>query len=81
MRTLAAIAWGDLLEVVWVSLAAGVAITAVYSLVIYSSGRAADARREGNGGAAAAFGGLAILAFVGFLAGVIVGVTIMLSKG
>ena len=81
MLLLADIAWGDLLEVIWVSLLAGVGITAVYSLVIYSSGRASDARRDGNGTAAAVFGGLAILAFVLFLAGVIIGVTIMLNKG
>ena len=81
MLVLADIAWGDLLEVIWVSLLAGVGITAVYSLVIYTSGRAADARREGNGGAAAVFGAMAVLAFVLFLVGVVVGVTIMLNKG
>jgi hypothetical protein len=75
------IAWADLAEVVWVSLVAGIGITAVYSLVIYTSGRSADARREGNGTAAAMFGALAILAFALFIAGVIVGVTIMLKKG
>ena len=80
MPVLAAIAWSDLLGVIWVSTLAGVGVTAVYSLVIYSSGRAADARREGNGGAAAIFGALAVLAFVFFLAGVITGVTIMLNK-
>ena len=77
---LASIAWGDLVEVIWVATLAGVGITAIYSLVIYSSGRAADARREGNGGAAAAFGALAFVAFTVFAVGVIAGVTIMLNK-
>ncbi len=81
MPALAAIAWADLFEVVWVSLLAGIGVTAIYSLVIYSSGRAGDARREGNGGAAAVFGALAVLAFAVFLVGVIVGMTIMLNKG
>ena len=80
MPVLAAIAWGDLLEVIWVSMLAGVGVTAIYSLVIYSSGRAADARRAGNGSAAAIFGALAVFAFAVFLAGVITGVTIMLNK-
>ena len=80
MSAIAAIAWGDLAEVVWVSLLAGIGITAIYSLVIFSSGRAADARRDGNGTAAAAFGALAVFAFTVFAAGVIVGVTIMLNK-
>ncbi len=80
MLVLADIAWGDLVEVIWVSLLAGVGITAVYSLVIYSSGRAADARRDGNGGAAAVFGALAVLSLAVFMTGVIVGVTIMLNK-
>lgn len=56
-------------------------MTGVYSLVIYSSGRAGDARREGNGTAATVYGALAVLAFAIFLGGVIVGVTIMLNKG
>lgn len=80
MSVLAAIAWGDLLEVIWVSLLAGIGVTAIYSLVIYSSGRAADARREGDGGAAAVFGALAVVSFAVFLTGVVVGMTIMLNK-
>ena len=81
MLVLADIAWGDLLEVIWVSLLAGVGVTGIYSLVIYSSGRAGDARRDGNGSVAAVYGALAVLAFAIFLGGVIVGVTIMLNKG
>ena len=80
MLVFADIDWAALFEVIWVSLLAGVGVTAIFSLVIYSSGRAADARREGNGGAAAIFGTLAVLAFAIFLAGVIIGVTIMLNK-
>ena len=81
MLLFADIDWGALLEVVWVSLIAGVGVSAIFSMVIYSSGRSADARREGNGGAAAVFGALAVFAFAVFLAGVIIGMTIMLNKG
>jgi hypothetical protein len=78
---LAAIAWGDLFEVVWVSFAAGTGITAIFSLVIYAGGRSADARRAGNGGAATLYAGVALLAFALFLVGLVIGVTIMLKKG
>ena len=81
MPAFADIDWRALLDVVWVSLLAGIGVTAIYSLVIYTSGRSADARREGNGTAATLFGALAVLAFAVFLAGVVTGVTIMLNKG
>jgi hypothetical protein len=71
---------GKLAEVMWVSLLAGVGISAVFSLVVYSGARAGEARRAGRSGAATAFGVLAVLGLVAFLAGVIIGVTIMLHK-
>lgn len=79
MSALAAIAWGDLFEVVWVSVLAGCGVTGIFSLVIYGSARATEARREGNGAAAAGFAFLAVLAFAVFMVGLVVGVTIMLS--
>ena len=71
---------GKLAEVMWVSLLAGVGISTVFSLVVYSGARAGEARRAGQSGAATAFAVLAILGLIAFLAGVIVGVTIMLHK-
>lgn len=69
-----------LLQVVWVSLAAGVAISVLFSLVIVSSARSGDARREGRHGAATVFGVLATVAFVVFAAGVVLGVQAMITK-
>ena len=77
---LAAIDWAALFEVIWVSALAGTGVTAIFSLVIYGSARAAEARRDGNGGAAAVYGAVAVLAFAAFAVGLAVGVTIMLSK-
>jgi hypothetical protein len=77
---LAEVEVGKLAEVVWVSLVAGVGVTTVFSLVVYSGARAGEARREGRSGAATAFGVLAGLALLGFLAGVTIGVSIMLNK-
>jgi hypothetical protein len=69
-----------LLQVVWVSLLAGVGISAVFSLVIYGAARAGDARRAGRGAAATLFLALAVVAFAVFAAGVVLGVESMIEK-
>jgi hypothetical protein len=70
----------QLLEVVWVSLLAGVGVTTVFSLVILGGARSAEARRTGREGAAMVYAALAALAFALFAAAVVVGVIIMLRK-
>ena len=70
---------GALIQTVWVSLVAGVGISFVFSFVIVGAAKAGDARRAGRGGAALLFGGLAVLAFALFAAGVVLGVHAMLS--
>ena len=69
-----------LFQVVWVSLVAGVGITALFSLVIYGAEKAGDHRRAGRGGPATAFAALALLAFALFAAGVVLGVQTMIEK-
>jgi hypothetical protein len=69
-----------LLQVIWVSFAAGVGISTLYSLVILGGARAADARRAGNGTAAAAWAALAVIAFLLFAGGVALGVQVMITK-
>jgi hypothetical protein len=76
----AAVSAGELVEVVWVSLVAGIGVTLTFSLVVLGGARYATARREGRGSAAAVYGGIATVAFVVFVAGVVFGVNIMLSK-
>ncbi len=76
----AAVDGAGLVEIVWVSLLAGVGITMTFSLVVLGSGRSAAARREGRERAATAYALLAALAFLVFAAGVVTGVNIMLSK-
>ena len=71
---------GLLFQVVWVSLLAGVGISAFFSLVILGSAKAGDARRAGQGGAAAAYLALAVVAFVVFAVGVALGVQTMIEK-
>ena len=77
---IAAIDGAGLVEVVWVSLLAGVGVTLTFSLVVLGTGRSTAARREGNERAATGYAVLAVLAFAIFAVGVVVGVNIMLSK-
>ena len=77
---LAAIDVGGLADVIWVSLVAGVFVSASFSLVVLGGARSADARRSGRDAAAAVYAGLAVLAFLAFAAAVGFGVQIMLSK-
>jgi hypothetical protein len=69
-----------LLQVIWVSLVAGVAISTLFSLVIVAAARAGDARRAGRAQAAAGYGALAVLAFLVFGVGVVLGVQTMITK-
>ena len=75
-----AVELSQLLEVVWVSLAAGVGITTTYSLVVYGTGRYMEAQRHGRRTAAAAYAGLAGLFLLVFAVAVVLGVQIMLAK-
>jgi hypothetical protein len=77
---LAAIEFGQLLRVMWISLVAGVVVTTAFALVVRESGRSAEARRAGDGGAAVLHATLALLFFAAFAAIVAVGLVIMLKK-
>jgi hypothetical protein len=70
----------DLLEVVVVSLIAGVAITALYSLVVRWGAKTAEAARAGHSGGVVAYGALTALTFLVFAAGVVYGVQVMLTS-
>jgi hypothetical protein len=76
----AAVEAGDILEVIWVSLIAGVFVSVAYSCVVLGSARSADARRNGHGSAAFLWGGVALIAFAAFAAAVVFGVHTMLAK-
>jgi len=67
-------------QVIWVSLLAGVAISALFSFVILGAVRAGDARRAGHGAAAAGYAAFAVVAFALFAVGVVLGVQTMVDK-
>jgi hypothetical protein len=70
---------GLLWQVIWVSAVAGVGISALFSLVILGSVRAGDARRGGDGRAAAVYAALAVVALLLFAFGVLLGVREMVT--
>ena len=70
----------DLLEVVVVSLVAGVAITTLFALVVRWGAKATEALHTGHSSARIAYGTLTTVAFLVFAAGVVYGVQVMLSK-
>jgi hypothetical protein len=78
---LASVKAGDIFEVVWVSLVAGVLVSVAFSFVVLGMARSAEAARGGRGTVALAYAGLALVAFALFAGSVILGVQIMLSKG
>jgi hypothetical protein len=77
---LATVKAGDIVEVVWVSLLAGVLVCVAYALVVLGTARSAEARRNGNGTAALAFGAFAAIALAACVAAVVFGVHVMVSK-
>ncbi len=78
---LAAIDFDGLGQVIWVSSLASIAVTVLFSIVIYGSIKAGDARRSGQSAPALAYGALAVLAMVVFTGAVVLGVAVMLNKG
>jgi hypothetical protein len=80
MRLLSVVEIGQLFEVIWVSLLAGVGITAAYSFVVLGTARSAEARRSGQTGAAVGYGLLAAVFLILFAGGFVFAVEIMLTK-
>ena len=76
----AAVKVSEIVEVIWVSLAAGIGVTVLFSLVVLGSAKSAESRRKRRDGAATAYAGGAVLAFAAFAAVGVVGVQIMRAK-
>jgi hypothetical protein len=80
MRLLSVVEIGQLFEVIWVSLVAGIGITAAYSFVVLGTGRSAEARRSGQTGAAIAYGLLAAVFLILVAGSFVFAIKIMLTK-
>ena len=73
--------WAALWQVVWVSTVAGVALVLATSLAILGAARANSERRDGHAAAASLYAALAIAAALACAGGVVLAVSVMLSKG
>jgi hypothetical protein len=69
-----------LLETVLAAAVSGVGIALIFSLTILGAARFADTSREGRPLAAAAFGALAIVGLLAFVAAIVVGIVVMTTK-
>lgn len=69
-----------LLQVVWVSAAAGVGLSLIFSLAIAGAARAGQQRRAGNAGAAALWSAIAAACGALCAVAVVLAVVIMLRK-
>lgn len=77
--TLLAVELVSLLQVVAVSLVAGIGITAIYSVALMGVIRSQESRREKRAGARLAWGALGVLALLLFTAAVVQGLRIVAS--
>ena len=79
---LAAVKAGDIFEVIWVSLVAGVIVSTTFSFVVLGMARSTEAARRGQRRPAIAYAG-ARRRWPSrvFAAAVVLGVHVMLSKG
>jgi hypothetical protein len=71
---------GDLLEVIVVSLVAGIGCTAAFGLAILGGTRAIDFGRVGRAAAATVYGALGALAMAVVVAAIAVGIVAMVDK-
>ena len=75
-----AVEWANVLEVLWVSTASGVGVTALFALALLGATRAVDLRRNGRSGAAGAYAALMAVAGTGVAVAVVFGIVVMTHK-
>jgi hypothetical protein len=80
MLPLAAVDWDALLQVVWVSIIAGIGVTAVFGIAIYGATRALDLSRDGRAAEASLFAVVAVAALIAVSGAVIFAIVVMTDK-
>jgi hypothetical protein len=76
---IASIALDDLLELVWVALAATIVLSVAASVCVLGVTRAGELRRAGDGGGAARYGVLAAAGALTVAAGVVGAIAVIVS--
>jgi hypothetical protein len=72
--------WDLILQVIYVALAAGVAVTIAVSFAILGATRAADARRDGDTLDAILYSALFVFGLAACAGAVVLGIVVMTSK-
>jgi hypothetical protein len=69
--------WDALLQVIWVSLVAGVGVTAAWGFALLGSTRALEVGREGRVAEAAIYAVIGVAGFVAVVAAIVFGIVIL----
>jgi len=69
--------WDALLQVIWVSLVAGVGVTAAWGFALLGSTRALEVGREGRVAEAAVYAVVGVAGFVAVVAAIVFGIVIL----
>ena len=69
--------WDALLQVIWVSLVAGVGVTAAWGFALLGSTRALEVGREGRVAEAAIYAVVGVAGFVTVVAAIVFGIVIL----
>ena len=81
MRLASAVEWGDVGQVIWTSLLAGVGVTFAFSLALVGATRAIDLRRDGHTGVASLYAVVMVVGLLATAGAVVFGIVVMTSKG
>jgi hypothetical protein len=69
--------WDALLQVIWVSLVAGVGVTAAWGFALLGSTRALEVGRQGRVAEAAIYAVIGVAGFVAVVAAIVFGIVIL----
>jgi hypothetical protein len=69
--------WDALLQVIWVSLLAGVGVTAAWGFALLGSTRALEMGRDGRVGEAAIYAVIGVAGFLAVVAAIVFGIVIL----
>lgn len=78
--TTAAIDVGQLFELAWASVVAGIAVAVCFSLVIVGAARAEDCRRNRRAGSATGYALLSVVAGVAFIGIAVLAISLITTK-
>ena len=69
--------WDAVLQVIWVSLVAGVGVTAAWALAIVGATRSVEHGRDGRAGESVVYAAIGAVGFAAVLAAIVFGIVIL----